>query len=216
MRTGADPHGRTPAFFSFVLAPGQRILSIDLQRARLEYLAEYQNLDVGPVGHRVTYVVDRRTEYPGDEDDDEEETEEQRQAREDREWEDMIDNGKPVMLSIVRQVTVNNEQSKMIQTYRDSKSACFLSSGSGPDILPLKKPIVPTKPPKKKPPRPTPKGPPPPPQPKKLSRQSPHRRRRFRSRRSHARPLRKGNRHRRGRPLLRRRRKCPHQHRHQT
>jgi len=149
-----------------VLAPGQRIVSINLQRARLEYLEEYQKLDVGPVGHRVTYVVDRRTEYPGDEEDDEEETEEQRQAREDREWKDVIENGKPVMLPIVRQIAVNSKQSKLMQTYRDSNSAFFLASRSGADILPLKKPIVPMKPPKKKPPRPTPKEPPPPPKPK--------------------------------------------------
>ena len=149
-----------------MLAPGQRIVSINLQRARLEYLEEYQKLDVGPVGHRVTYVVDRRTEYPGDEEDDEEETEEQRQAREDREWKDVIENGKPVMLPIVRQIAVNSKQSKLMQTYRDSNSAFFLASRSGADILPLKKPIVPMKPPKKKPPRPTPKEPPPPQKPK--------------------------------------------------
>lgn len=45
---------------SVLLAPGQRVISINHQRAQLEYFEEYQNLDVGRVGYRVTYVVDMR------------------------------------------------------------------------------------------------------------------------------------------------------------
>ena len=158
----------TPAFYSSLLAPGQRVISINHQRARLEFLEEYQNLDVGRVGYRITYVVDMRTEYLDVDEDEEEETDEQRSVREDAEWEEMMERGKPVMVPLIRQVAITNEQNKHMQEYRDSNSAFFLSAGSsGPDILPLKKPIIPTKPPKKRPPRPQPKQIPPPVLPKK-------------------------------------------------
>jgi hypothetical protein len=162
---------RTPAFFSFVLAPGQRVWSIDGTRVQCENLQEYQNLDVGNVGQRVTYLVDTRIEYPVDDGSDKEETEEQREKREDQEWEEMIDCGKPAMLTFVRQVAVNGHQSKLIQTFREKNAAFFLSGSSrrgGPDIVPFKKPIIPTKPPRKNPPRPKPKVTPPPPSPKPL------------------------------------------------
>jgi len=56
---------RTPAFLSSLLSPGQRLLSVNHQRARREYLDAYQSFDVGAVGFRVTYVVDIRSHYTG-------------------------------------------------------------------------------------------------------------------------------------------------------
>jgi hypothetical protein len=135
----------SPAFFSFVLATGQRVLSINFQRTDVKYLEKYEELRFGTVGTRVTYVVDTRTEYPDDDDHQYNvgiaqsaqwaklpsvvswnttgrlprttdgyivETEDQKGAREDEEWFSIIDDAKPLMLPIVRQILMNNQERK--------------------------------------------------------------------------------------------------------
>ena len=138
----------TPAFFSSVLSPGQRVISINLMTLQVEDLDAYRDLDVGPVGHRVTYVIDSRIEYPDGDSihQNDAETEAERNARSERTREEMMETSNLVTLPLVRQIAITNPQAKLVKAFCEKHSSFFLSAKDGPDISTLKKPIVPTKP----------------------------------------------------------------------
>ena len=138
----------TPAFFSSVLSPGQRVISINLMTLQVEDLDAYRELDVGPVGHRVTYVIDSRIEYPDGDSihQNDAEMEAERNARSERTREEMMETSNLVTLPLVRQIAITNPQAKLVKAFCEKHSSFFLSAKDGPDISTLKKPIVPTKP----------------------------------------------------------------------